>query len=197
MNKIKTFLTNNKKLSYIFIFVWLAFCIFASYYGAKASGDEFDSVCSYVKNTIEVKSTIGAIIKNGIFNDLKFLVSILIISLSPFLCPCAVFLTFAKGFACGITSVILFRLYSLKASAAVFLTIVIPQMLILPIYMTMIILSVKYPFSRIKADKTETAYDKRRQWLSFALLQLILTAVLICVSVLESLIIQAVYPILN
>lgn len=197
MGKLKDFLSENRKLSYTMFFAWLSACVFAIYYGAVTNGSEFDGICEYVKKIIESKTGIAEITKNGIITNLRFLFFILIISMTAFLCPGAAVLSAFKGFACGMTSVILIRLYGIRAMAAVFFAVVIPQLVSMPIYMTMLVSSVKYPLGRIKADKVETAASKRKQWLSFAFVQLILTGVLSCISVAESLILQVIYPILN
>ncbi|MBQ4528034.1 MAG: hypothetical protein II998_08175 [Clostridia bacterium] len=153
MTALKSFFCRNRKLFIQILIAWMAGVICSAFCGATLSGKNYEEICRYISSSFSGNVPVWTVIKNGLSQNLKFTVAAALFSASSVFLPLTLLLSAFKGFATGLTSTLIIRIYTWRGVCASAVAIVIPQTLILPVYFAMLICAIRYPIERKNSIK--------------------------------------------
>lgn len=196
MNTAKKVFSQNKALFCGAAVVWLAACVCGIVCTLRLGGEVFEDVRDYVLSTLSAGASVWEIVKLGISENLRFLVCLLITSYAAPLLPLTAALIAFKGFSAGFTASVIIRIYRLKGMLISFGAVVLPFAFSMPLYFMMFVAALKFPLQKKRERMPLSPSEKRRQWLSYAAMQLVLTALVSAVTVAEAFLMQLVLVVL-
>ena len=188
MNIATRICKENKHTTVFVLMIWFAACICAICCSTLLDGSAYGGIAEYVEATVSEQNGIWKIAKNGLAENLKFIVCILICSLHTIFIPLTLALMAFKGFSAGFTAAILIRVYQFKGAFMCFFAIVIPLSLSLMISVAVAVIAVRFPFLQKREHPFLRNGEKRNMWLSYVALQLGLGAMLCVITFIEAVI---------
>ena len=196
MNAAKKVFSQNRALFCGAAVVWLAACVCGIVCTLRLDSEVFEDVRTYVLSTLTSGASVWEIVKLGISENLRFLICLLITSYAALLMPLTAALIAFKGFATGFTASVIIRIYRLKGMLISFGAVVLPFAFSMPLYFMMFVAALKFPLQKKRERMPLSPSEKRHQWLSYASMQLVLTALISAITVAEAFLMQLVLVVL-
>lgn len=197
MNFIKSFYRENRKLFSSVVLVWMCASLAGIVYASKIEGESFSALSKIISDSFSEAPDIGKMIGQSFASKMELLTGVIIASTTPAFSPLIYFLSAFCGFSTGVSCALVIRMYSLKG-ALVNLTIhILPLSLSLPLYFMLFVSGLKFSFIPRKLILTEKVSERRRQWVSYILLQSAITLCIFMINVTETFLCRNIITFLN
>ena len=197
MNFINSFFKENRSLFFSVVIVWICASVVGIVFGSKVADEGFAALSQNITTSLSQPLETKDAVFHALGLKLLLLAYVIIASASPILSP-AIYVSDAfEGFSSGLGCALIMRIFSLKGSLVNLIIYVIPLSVSLPLYFMLFVTGLKFSLSPRENILHEKVATRRKQWLSYILLQGALVLLLFFAEVAEAFLCKGITTFLN